>query len=113
MIEFVWGSVGAAVVSDGVMEVSGSLAMNEQVSSSIMISNSDCLVTVLRRMSDNCWHLAFFVICLGIMESKLQTGVDFVGLAGEVFAQSFEGVDPFLQLQALCNDVPLWVLLFD
>ena len=61
MVEFVWGSVGAAVVSDGVMEVSGSLAMNEQVSSAIMISNSDCLVTVPRRISDNCWHLDFFV----------------------------------------------------
>ena len=59
MVEFVWGNVGAAVVSDGVMEVSGSLAMNEQVSSSIMVSNSDCLETVFRRMSDNCWHLDF------------------------------------------------------
>ena len=57
MVEFVWGNVGAAVVSDGVMEVSGSLAMNEQVSSSIR--NSDCLETVLRRISDNCWHLDF------------------------------------------------------
>ena len=47
------------------------------------------------------------------MKSKRQTGVDFVGLASEVFAQGLEGVDPFLQLSALCNDVPLWVLLFD
>ena len=47
------------------------------------------------------------------MKSKRQTGVDFVGLAGEVFAQGLEGVDPFLQLHALRNDVPLWVLLFD
>ena len=61
MVEFVWGSVGAAVVSEEALEVSGILAMNEQVSSAIMMSNSDCLVTVLRRMSDNCWHLAFFV----------------------------------------------------
>ena len=45
------------------------------------------------------------------MKSKRQTGVDFVGLAGEVFAQGLEGVDPFLQLHALRNDVPLWVLL--
>ena len=57
MVEFVWGNVEAAV---GVMEVSGSLAMNEQVTSSIMMSNSDCLVTVPRRISDNCWHLDFF-----------------------------------------------------
>ena len=61
MVEFVWGSVSAAVVSEEAFEVSVILAMNEQVSSAIMMSNSDCLVTVLRRMSDNCWHLAFFV----------------------------------------------------
>ena len=60
MVEFVWGSVGAAVISEEALEVSGSLAMNEQVSSAIMISNSDCLVTVPRRISDNCWHLDFF-----------------------------------------------------
>ena len=61
MVEFVWGSVGADEGSEELPEVSGILAMNEQVSSAIMMSNSDCLVTVVRRMSDNCWHLAFFV----------------------------------------------------
>ena len=61
MVEFVWGSVGAEEGSEELLEVSGILAMNEQVSSTIMMSNSDCLVTVLKRMSDNCWHLAFFV----------------------------------------------------
>ena len=59
MVEFVCGSVGAEEGSE-LFEVSGILAMNEQVSSAIMISNSDCLVTVLKRMSDNCWHLTFF-----------------------------------------------------
>ena len=51
MIEFVLGSVGAEEGSEELLEVSGILAMNEQVSSAIMISNSDCLVTVLKRMS--------------------------------------------------------------
>ena len=59
MVEFVWGSVGADDVSEEALEVSGILAMNEQVSLAIMMSNSDCLVTVFRRMSDNCWHLDF------------------------------------------------------
>ena len=59
MVEFVWGNVGAAIVSDWVVEVSGSLAMNEQVSSSIMVSSSDCFETDFRRISDNCWHLDF------------------------------------------------------
>ena len=61
MVELVWGSVGADEGSEELPEVSGILAMNEQVSSAIMMSNSNCLVTVVRRMSDNCWHLAFFV----------------------------------------------------
>ena len=52
MVEFVWGSVSAAVVSEEVFEVSVILAMNEQVSSAIMMSNSDCLVTVPRRISE-------------------------------------------------------------
>ena len=47
------------------------------------------------------------------MNSKLQARVDLVGLDGEVLAEGLEGVDSFLQLPALCNDVPLWVLLFD
>ena len=47
------------------------------------------------------------------MDSKLQARVDLVGLGGEVLAEGLEGVDSFLQLPALCNDVPLWVLLFD
>ena len=51
MVEFVWGSVGAEERSEELLEVSGILAMNEQVSSVNMISNSDCLVTVLKRMS--------------------------------------------------------------
>ena len=53
--------MGADEGSEELPEVSGILAMNEQVSSAIMMSNSNCLVTVVRRMSDNCWHLAFFV----------------------------------------------------
>ena len=59
MVEFVWGNMGAAVVSEWVVEVSGSLAMNVQVSSLIMVSSSDCLKTDFRRISDNCWHLDF------------------------------------------------------
>ena len=47
------------------------------------------------------------------MDNKLQARVDLVGLDGEVLAEGLEGVDSFLQLPALCNDVPLWVLLFD
>ena len=47
------------------------------------------------------------------MDSQLQARVDLVGLDGEVLAEGLEGVDSFLQLPALCNDVPLWVLFFD
>ena len=56
MVELVWGSVGAEDGSE-LFEVSGILAMNEQVSSAIIIPNSDCLVW---SMSDNCLHLVFF-----------------------------------------------------
>ena len=59
MVELVWGSVGAEDGSE-LFEVSGIFAMNEQVSSAIIIPNSDCLVTVARSMSDNFLHLAFF-----------------------------------------------------
>ena len=58
MVECVWGSVGAEEGSE-LFEVSGILAMNEQVNSAIIIPNSDCLVTVAKSMSDNCLHLAF------------------------------------------------------
>ena len=61
MVEFVWGNVGAAAVSDWVVEVSGSFAMNEQVSSSIIVSSSDCLETDFSRISDSCLHLATLV----------------------------------------------------
>ena len=47
------------------------------------------------------------------MNSQLQARVDLVGLDGEVLAEGLEGVDSFLQLPALSDDVPLWVLLFD
>ena len=47
------------------------------------------------------------------MDNKLQARVDLVGLDGEVLAEGLEGVDSFLQLPALSDDVPLWVLLFD
>ena len=51
----VWGR------PDWVVEVSGSLAMNEQVSSSIIVSSSDCLETDFSRISDSCLHLATLV----------------------------------------------------
>ena len=47
------------------------------------------------------------------MKSKLQAGVYFVGLAGEVLAKCFKRVDSFLQLHAFRNNVPLWVAFFD
>ena len=47
------------------------------------------------------------------MKSKLQARVYLVRLAVEVLAQGLEGVDSFLQLSALCNDVPLWVFFFE
>ena len=83
MVEFVWGNVGAAVVSDGVMEVSGSLAINEQVSSSIMVSSSDCFETDFRRISESCWHLDFFgLICFWVMNGQLETRVHLVRICG-------------------------------
>ena len=47
------------------------------------------------------------------MEGELEAGVYFIGFGGEVLAERFKGVHPFLELYAFRNYVPLWVVLFD
>ena len=61
MLEFVCGKVAAATVLGWLVDVSGILAMNGHVSSSMRVSVSDCLVTDFNRTSDNCLHLVALV----------------------------------------------------
>ena len=86
--------------------------MNEQVSSAIIIPNSDCLVTVPKRISDNCLHLAFFVSSV-LGSWRVSCRLVFISLDLQVRSLLFKGVHPFLELNALCNNVPLWVVFFD